>query len=495
MEKVFYKLASMGLCSIACSSTVLAAEKPNIVIFLADDLGYGSVSCYAESREMVRTPNIDRLAQSGVKYMNAYTTASVSSPTRYSLLTGNYPFRSGLTSGVVNPFGSLQLDPQKATVADMLKEQGYATASIGKWHHGYGSLNKMDETYKAYTKSLTPGALDVGFDYHFGMPQNHDDAWGVYIENDMIYGLKSDKICPQSRNSYGQAYVGFDAPHRNNFEVMEFMSHKAIDWIKSLDRDKPFFLSYNFVAVHNPITPSDHVKGTSDCGAYGDFIHDIDLRVGELLTILDYLGELDNTIVIFTSDNGGDFPNKEGQPQRNAMEAGLKINGDLRGDKHTYFEGGVRVPFIVSGVEGMMTGGSSDAIVSMTDIYATLADLLGVTLNGASAGVAADSHSFAPTLYKKNAKIERNDMLIRNVEGVLAYREGDWKFIDNELPESVKGDRREALQKKYPTKYLFNLKSDPQESVNLIDKNPELAAQMEDKLDKVRMSEYTVKVN
>ncbi|MFI3324182.1 MAG: sulfatase-like hydrolase/transferase [Rikenellaceae bacterium] len=209
MNSKNYLLTLMGVASVGVAA---AQQRPNIVIIMADDLGYGSLNCYGSDRDLVRTPNIDRLAAQGVRYLNAYSTASVSSPTRYSMLTGEYPFRSGRTSGVVNPFDPLQINHERPTIADLVKDEGYNTATIGKWHHGYGDLKQVDKTYKAYTGKLTPGPLDLGFDYHFGTPQNHDDLWGVYIENDGIWGLKSDKISGYSRSYYGEQYVGFDAP-------------------------------------------------------------------------------------------------------------------------------------------------------------------------------------------------------------------------------------------------------------------------------------------
>lgn len=481
----------LSLAGIMSFSYAVAQQKPNIVIIMADDLGYGSLNCYGAGRDIVRTPNIDRLARDGIRYTNAYSTASVSSPTRYSLLTGNYPFRSGRTSGVINPFDRLELDPEKSTIADLMQDDGYNTATIGKWHQGYGALPRVDLTYKAYTGKLSPGPLDVGFDYHFGMPQNHDDMWGVYIENDGIWGLKSDKISPYSRSFYGQQYVGFDAPQRNNNEIMDVMSGKAVDWIKSQDKDTPFFLIFNSVAVHHPITPSYQMRGASDCGAYGDFIQELDQCVGRIVDMLEYRGLLDNTIVIFTSDNGGDIPGDGTSPEDQAIAMGLEINGTLKGDKHTYFEGGVRVPFIVSGVDGMVRGGVNHELVSMADIYATISEVLDYDIPY-NEQVGVDSYSFAQTLYEGNGKSDRESLLVTDVNGVFAIIEGEWKYIDNLLPNSISGQRRADLESSsYTTRYLFNLKDDPSESNNLYESEPERAETMRAQLYKMRASQQT----
>ena len=244
-------------------------SKPNIVFILADDFGYSSLNCYGAEKSLVRTPHVDALAESGMRFTHAHTPASICTPTRYGFLTGRYPWRSRLKFGVTNPLDELLPDPERVTIADMLKERGYNTAAVGKWHLGYGE-KPLD-----YTKSMSPGPLDLGFDYHFGVPQNHGDMLGVYIENDQIYGLRTDKIEEYSRTFYGKPYIGYDAPQRVNKNVMEDLTDKSINWIKSQSSDEPFFLYFGAVAVHHPITPSDYMRGLSDCGPYGDFIHNV----------------------------------------------------------------------------------------------------------------------------------------------------------------------------------------------------------------------------
>jgi len=211
-------------------------NRPNIIFILADDFGYSSLNSYGADKNLVRTPHIDRIAAEGMRFTNASTPASICTPTRYGFLTGRYPWRSSLKFGVTNPKDALLIDTERITIADWLKERGYNTAAIGKWHLGYGE-EPLD-----YTERVSPGPLDLGFDYHFGVPQNHDDKLGVFIENDHIYGLRSRKKNPYSKSSYGSQYLGYDAPQRVNKDVMQALTDKSVNWIKQQTSDSPFFL-------------------------------------------------------------------------------------------------------------------------------------------------------------------------------------------------------------------------------------------------------------
>ncbi len=464
-----------------CTINLTRAQtsKPNIVFILADDFGYGSVNAYGADKNLVRTPHIDDLATAGMRFTLAHTPASVCTPTRYGFLTGSYPWRSPMKFGVVDPDGALLPDPDKVTIADILKNQGYNTAAIGKWHLGYGNKKPCD-----FTGKLTPGPLDLGFDYHFAVPQNHGDYWGVYIENDEIYGLKSKKAQPYSKTFYGPQYKGFDAPQRVNKDVMGVLTEKSIDWLKDQSSDKPFFLYFAAVAVHRPITPSDFMRGLSDCGPYGDFIQDVDLCVGRIVETLKYLNLYDNTVIIFSSDNGGVIPdNKPEEEESQAMKYGLKINGDLKGRKHTIWEGGTNVPFIVSWPGKVQQQSVSDDLVNITDIFATVADITGNGLPN-DKDVAPDSFSFLPSLLKKENNHPRKSMVTADSKGMHAIRIGDWKLIDNkppfQLPEKIMN------QYKNEKPQLYNLKDDPSEQVNLVSKYPEKVKELLDELNRIR---------
>ena len=471
------------LSSYFFTSSAQQTDKPNIVFILADDFGYSSLNCYGANKNLLRTPHIDGLAEAGMSFTQAHTPASICTPTRYGFLTGRYPWRTRLKFGVTNPLGELLPDPDRVTIADILKERGYNTAAIGKWHLGYGE-QPLD-----YTKSMSPGPLDLGFDYHFGVPQNHGDMLGVYIENDHIYGLRTDKVEEYSRTFYGKPYIGYDAPQRVNKDVMEDLTNKSIDWIKSQSSDKPFFLYFGAVAVHHPITPSDYMRGLSDCGPYGDFIQDLDWSVGKILETLDYMGLMDNTIVIFSSDNGGEIPrNKPTSPEIVAINYGLKINGELRGDKHTIFEGGTNVPFIVKWPGVVEEGSVSKELINLIDIYATVSEITGEDLPE-NKDVAPDSFSFLPYLLGKESKMPRTSMVTADAKGMHAVRLGNWKYIDNTPPVGFPDSRMNQYRNEKPQ--LYNLAEDPGEKENLIEKYPEKAKELLEELKRIRDTEST----
>ena len=491
LQKSFIK--KLLFLAIFCSTVSVYAQpypgKPNIIFILADDFGYGSVNSYGADKDLVRTPNIDRIADQGMRFTNASTPASVCTPTRYGFLTGRYPWRTRLKYGVTNILSGLLPDINRVTIADWLSERGYHTAAIGKWHLGYGAHEGVEDP-SVYARKVSPGPLDLGFDYHFGVPQNHDDALGVFIENDQIYGIRSDRIFPYSRSFYGKQYIGYDAPQRINTEVMEVLTDKSIEWIKQQTEDAPFFLYFAAVAVHHPITPSDDMRGMSDCGPYGDFIQDLDLSVGRIIETLEYMDLMDNTIILFSSDNGGDIPGsaRRDAPENQAIEYGLKINGDLRGDKHTIYEGGTNVPFIVSWPGTVKEGSLSDDMVNLMDIFATVCEITDGNLPE-SKDVAPDSYSFLPSLLNKTNPHPRTSMVTADANGMHALREGEWKYIDDTPPEGLPENRLKRVEGFEPQ--LYDLSKDPGETNNLYQKNPEMVKKLLEKLMEIRKADST----
>lgn len=477
-------LFGMAIPHNAVAADQIDKKKPNIIFFLADDFGYSSLNSYGADKNLVRTPQIDRIAEEGMRFTNASTPASICTPTRYGFLTGRYPWRSPLKFGVTHPLDPLLPDPERVTIADWLKERGYNTAAIGKWHLGYGEKEPVD-----FTGKLSPGPLELGFDYHFGVPQNHDDMLGVYIENDHIYELRSKKIHPYSRSFYGQRYIGYDAPQRVNINVMEDLTDRSVDWIKQQTSDTPFFLYFAAVAVHHPITPSDHMRGLSDCGPYGDFIQDLDMSVGRILETLEYMNLMENTLIIFSSDNGGDIPaNKPDAPENQSIKYGLKINGDLRGDKHTIYEGGTRIPFIVSWQGNVAEGSVSDDMINMIDIFATVCEITEGSMPK-SKDVAPDSYSFLPSLINSANQHPRTSMVTADAHGMQAIRMGDWKYIDNTPPVNLPENRLNQIKEFKPQ--LYNVSDDPGEKLNLYDERPEMVKKLSRELDRIRKADST----
>lgn len=481
LKKITYSLA---LCCLTLPGiSEVTNTQPNIVFILADDFGYTSLNAYGADKNLVRTPHIDRIAEQGMLFTNANTPASICTPTRYGILTGRYPWRSRLKFGVTDPLDALLINTERKTIASWLKDKGYHTAAIGKWHLGYGE-EPLD-----YTKTMAPGPNDLGFDYHFGIPQNHDDMLGVFIENDRIYGLRSDKQEPYSRSFYGAQYLGYDAPQRVNKNVMETLTQKSIDWIKKQSSEEPFFLYYAAVAVHHPITPSDYMRGLSDCGPYGDFIQDLDMSVGKIIQTLEYMNLMENTIIIFSSDNGGEIPgNRPEAPENAAIKAGLKINGDLKGDKHTIYQGGTNIPLIVSWPKNIEHGATSNAMVNLMDLFATICEITDGKVPS-SKNIAPDSYSFLPYLKGEKNVNPRKSMITADANGMHAVRLGDWKYIDNTPPEGMPDSRLKNV--KNMQAQLYNLADDPGETNNLLEENPKKAIELRKELNRIRKAAYT----
>lgn len=493
-----------------------AGERPNIVVILADDFGYGSATCYGANRELVQTPSLDRLAKEGVRFTDANTTSSVCSPTRYSLLTGRYCWRTSLKHQVLNTFAPLHIETTRLNMASLLKRHGYGTAAIGKWHLGYGKGDETPQWRTDYTAELSPGPLDIGFDYHFGVPSNHGDLTGVYVENRYVYGLSSGKV-PEGMTIAGPAagsedyqatyeakdteggkggdrILKLDAPRRKNERVMKVLTDKATGWLRQQPKDRPFFLYFTPVAVHNPVTPDRDIAGQSKAGPYGDWIHELDRSVGRILETLDAMGVADNTLVLFTSDNGGVFKPEREMLQTDAYRAGLKVNGDLRGGKHDVWEGGFKVPFLIRW-PGKAKGGSvNHAMVSVADLLATTAAIVGEELPKASEA-AEDSYSFLPAIVTgengTEAKTaERKELIVHSASGVFAIRRGAWKWVEGIPVDDIKPGARKTQDDQFRAQ-LYNTHDDPSETRDVSDKHPEVVAELRGLLDRYRDGGYS----
>ncbi len=369
----------IGLLFLPTSSpTLCAASKPNIVLILADDLGYGDVGCYGATK--VKTPHIDRLASEGRRFTDAHSASAVCTPSRYALLTGEYPFRKNLWGPVMNP-SPLVVDVTKPTAASLLKGQGYATACFGKWHLGFGDKPQPD-----WNADLKPGPLECGFDHYFGIPVVNSHPPFVWVEDHRVVGLDPadplkyggtppTQIFPEKM--LAPAISGGAAAHAlyREEEHGTTLTEKATTWMRTQD-DKPFFLYFATPHIHHPFTPGARFKGSSEAGRYGDFIQEFDWMVGEVMRTLDELKLRENTLVILTSDNGG-MLNQGGQQ---AWQAGHRLNGDLLGFKFDAWEGGHRVPFIARWPGKIPAGSVSNQLICHIDLFATFAALTGAEL-------------------------------------------------------------------------------------------------------------------
>jgi arylsulfatase A len=462
-----------------------AQSTPNIVIILADDLGYGSVGAYGAKQDVVQTPSIDRLAEEGRLFTNAYTPSSVCSPTRYGLLTGRYDWRTGMEYGVCRAYSPLHIRKDRQTIASMLKDVGYTTAAIGKWHLGYQKRTPN------YYKALSPGPLDLGFDYHWGVPVNHGDNIGAWVENDHIFGMvdKMEDLPEEQRqpkyNWNGEKMLGIPAPYRTDSMEMTVITRKAVNWIGEQSAEQPFFLYFAQSAIHAPHITSPKFKGSSGGGVYGDFIQELDFSVGEIMKALDEGGFSENTLVLFTSDNGG---HPSGGDE--AIEAGLKINGDLRGTKLSIWEGGFKVPYILRWPGHIAARTKCREVVSLVDTYASLSALVGAKLP-LKKKAAEDSYNVLPAWMDQDYEGPlRENMVMTSYEGITALRKGEWKYVDGIVPDPdpswLFGKRLEEVNE-----MLFNLSEDPSEQHNVLLEYPEITEEMRALLSRLRAQGYS----
>lgn len=502
------KIGSSILISAGLANTGAAycqtTEKPNVIIIYADDLGYGDLSCYGATR--LHTPNIDRLASQGRLFTDMHTASAVSTPSRYALLTGQYPFRENCYTPVFDQ-QDLLIDENRLTIADVMKKSGYATAIIGKWHLGFGT-GKPD-----WNGDLKPGPLELGFDYYFGIPTVSSHPPFVYIENHRVAGLDPKDPIVYDKRAETKVFDekfnidkmgGAKAAHAiyDDELVGTTLCQKAVNWIKD-HKDQPFFLYFPTTNIHHPFTPNPRFLGTSKAGRYGDFVHELDWIVGEVMKTLDEEHLADKTLLIFTSDNGA-MLNRGGQ---DAMKAGHRINGKLLGFKFDAWEGGNRVPMIVRWPGQVKAGTKTDQLISNVDMLHSLASLTGYNLKE---GDAPDSFDMMPVLLGKTKKELRDHLVIAALKpSNLAIRQGDWVFISSrggggfgaknpgehalggppalQFAGEVNSDIENGVYKPdAPGQQLYNLRKDPYESKNVIKKYPEEAKKLEDLLHQIK---------
>jgi arylsulfatase A len=474
----------------------VVTAKPNVILIYADDLGYGDVGCYGATK--VKTPNIDRLAREGRRFTDAHSASAVCTPSRYALLTGEYPFRKGLTVPVFLRSG-LVVDPDRVTIADVMKQAGYRTACIGKWHLGFGSESPD------WNQDLKPGPLELGFDYYFGVPVVSSHPPFVYVENHRVVGLRADDPLVYGKTAetavlpekMGLTQIGgATAAHAQYKDSMvgTRLTQKSVEFIKNHQRE-PFFLYLATTNIHHPFTPHPRFVGTSECGPYGDFVHELDWMVGEILRTLDDTGLARNTLVIFTSDNGG-MINLGGQE---AIRRGHRINGNLLGFKFEAWEGGHRVPFIVRWPAQLKPGSTSDQLICSVDLLATLAALTEAKLTAADG---PDSFNILPALIgTPKSPIRTQAIFAANSPTHLAMRQDRWVYIGAAGGGGFKGTKvgehalggpaalqfagqlnsdveNGALKPDAPNEQLYDLEKDPTQSHNVARQHPDLVARL-----------------
>jgi len=459
-----------------------AGERPNIVVILADDMGVGDVSALNPDAK-VKTPNLDALAGAGVSFSDAHTSAAVCTPTRYSLLTGRYSWRSQLKERVLSGYSPCLIPKQRETVASMLKKQGYTTALIGKWHLGiswtkkdgsvFTELNPDGSTEEQidFGAPIQLGPTDLGFDYFFGTAASWDMPPYAFIENDRLHDVPlvkhSGRIAPEpdevaeARKSgasndeikeiaakYPKASwrPGIAAVDMKPTNAMPRITQRTVKYIRDYEDDSPFFLYMPLTAPHTPVTPNKQFVGTSQAGTYGDFVHEVDDAVGQVVEALKESGEYNNTLLIFTADNGYSL---KAFPDSRKEHFGHNPSFVYNGAKGRLLEGGHRVPFLVTWPGVVKVGTRCDSLICLSDLFATCAELTGARI---SDNTAEDSVSLL-RLLKGSTEGERDTLVVRDFVGRLAIRKGDWKLSSGQRPQQFK---------------LFNLADDIGEQTNLI---------------------------
>lgn len=470
-------------------------NKPNVVIIYADDLGYGDLSSYGATE--IQTPHIDALAEEGVLFTNAHASAPTCTPSRYSLMTGNYPFRKTGTN-ILPGDAKLIISKEEFTLPKVFKEAGYYTAIIGKWHLGLG-----DSVEKNWNEEIKPGPLEVGFDYSFIFPATADRVPTIFIENHRVVGAEDvDPIQVSYEQKIGEEPTGKENPELlkmkaspnhghdntiiNGIGRIGWMSggHKArwvdeeltftfADKVKSFIEarsKKPFFLFYNAIEPHVPRMPATMFKGESDLGYRGDAILQLDHTVGEIVKELKNRGVYEHTIILFTSDNG---PVLDDGYVDGAVEQlnGHDPFGGFRGGKYSAFEAGTRMPFIISWPEAIKSQKTSDALVGQVDLLATFGQLLNVKTPKDSA---IDSYPMADTFFGKSE--DGREKIVKS-SGTFSLIKGKYKYI---LPSNgAKYNKLTDIELgNDPEEQLYDLDTDPKEENNIAKQHPKLVKEM-----------------
>lgn len=459
--------------------------KPNIVVILADDMGIGDLGVYnAESK--IPTPNMDAIANNGIRFTDAHTPSAVCTPTRYGLLTGRYAWRTHLKRGVLYGESPALIEEGRTTIQSMLQKQGYSTAGIGKWHLGLGNNKKTD-----YSQPLTPGPISSGFDYYFGIPASLDMAPYLYFENEQVVQAATEQVERSKRaraGGKGAWRPGAIAPDFKHIEVLPTLATKAETYIaeRGQNPQQPFFLYMPLPSPHTPWVPTEEFRGKSKAGIYGDFVYQTDDVVGRVMAALKENDLAKNTLIIVTSDNGSHWFEAE------TNKYGHHANGDFRGIKADIYEGGHRVPFVASWPNNIPAGSVSHENFSLVDLLATFAAMTGAELPN-NAG--EDSYNQLRSLQgESSGQPIREATVYHSLRGMFAIQKGPWKFIDGQTSGGFKGPQElKEVQKdpSAPAGQLYNLDTDLSESNNLYTQHPEKVAELKALLSRYQEQGYS----
>lgn len=492
-----YRLALCLALSLPAAGGLRAAQeapaasgRPDIVVILTDDLGYGDVS-HLNPESKIQTPHLDALAAEGVTALDAHSPCAVCSPSRYSMLTGRYAWRGKLRAGRLGPWAEPVIESGRATLATLLDTAGYETAFFGKWHLGFlwpwkdgerpgredlgGGDSKATNAMFDWSKPIQGGPIGAGFDYYFGVDVPNMPPY-AYIENDKLTCTPVDMDGRKLKVLLKAGHIHGSGPGQagwNLEDIMPELTRRVVDYIAShAGKEEPFFLVFSTTSPHTPIVPTKEFRGKSGAGPYGDYVMQTDDAIGQVIAALKKAGAFDNTLLLVSSDNG-----PEEFTRTLAKTDGHSPAGPLRGMKRDLLEGGHRVAFVASWPDGGIDGGRRiDSTISLTDLFATFAAATGAIV---PEGSAEDSIDLLPAL-RENAPVRKN-LVYHAANGKLALREGDWVYLrrggNMSEPDWYLRDRgAEALP---DTPLLFNLGDDANQLKNLSDDQPERLAAME----------------
>ncbi len=479
MKRQLLPMLAAGLGALATSQALAADQPPNVVILYADDMGVADVS-YGDENARIQTPNIDRLARQGMTFTDGHSSSGICTPSRFAMLTGQHHWRR--FHGIVGAFGGTVFKDGEFTIANMFREKGYRTGCFGKWHLGwdFDAIRKPGVTRKDWpkpgsydwTRRFPGGPLERGFDHYFGDGTINFPPY-CWIEGDRFLTIPTKPVIKsQPLAGAGSFRPGPMAESWNPYDILPTITGKTVEWISKQKRDRPFFAYLAFNSPHYPIVPNKEFHGRSKAGYYGDFVIETDAMVGKVLDALKRHGFADNTMVIFSADNG-----PENAAFQRLEEFDQWSSGKFRGVKRDIYEGGHRVPFIVRWPGRVKAGAVSDETVSQVDLAATFADIVGYRLGKDEA---IDSYNLLPALKGEDYPRPLRKATVQNTSpNKFALRQGDWVLIDAPSGSAKKESKSylqrfglEAYGKGHPG-LLFNLKNDLRQSRNLYAKHPE----------------------
>jgi arylsulfatase A len=507
-RKIFTIIAVLASASASASMALANGSsnesRPNILVLYGDDLGYGDLGCYNPDSK-IPTSNLDRLSSEGMRFTDGHSSSGICTPSRYALLTGRHHWRK--FHGIVTQFGPSAFDASQLTLPEMLKTKNYNTAAIGKWHLGWNweairknpsareEKGKPVETPESYdwAKSIPDGPLDHGFDYYFGDTVINFPPY-CWIENDKVVNAPDTMMdtskWKEIKEGNWECRPGPMASDWDPYENIPTTTRKGVEYIKAQAKEKnPFFLYFAYPAPHAPIIPNDEFDGKSKAGPFGDFVYEVDDSIGQLLKALKQSGQSENTLVIFTADNG-----PEAYAYARDAKYGHWSAHPLRGLKRDIYEGGHRVPYIVKWPGNVQAGETSDDLVSQIDIMATVASVVGYELPNDQA---EDSFDLLPLITDKSDLGPRKTHIHNTYADKYAIRDGDWLLVD-----TSSGYSRKKIHEPWEAKrgyegegdrgaFLYNLKKDIGQKRNLLDTNPEKAKDLKALLEKIREQGYS----